>query len=299
LFEPPLPPPGAEWRTVRLEQLNDFLSSPCRFLLGKRLGIALGDREQELADDEPFLPDARSRRAIGDRLLGAALGGAGEDALLALARAGNEFPAGPLGDAVLRSEVATLWRFARALREENASALVPHSAELRFQIEGEEWVLCGTLEKLRASGLARHRYDDVRSIDYLAGWVDHLFLCASAPAGAECRTRWHSRDGIYVLEPYPEAKDRLAELVALYREGLQRPLHFFPASSWKYVTGNGNLGDAKNRWFSYWRPALGESVYPPYRLALRGVQDPLDDNFIRLANQILVPLYRHVSDPRL
>ncbi|HTN27892.1 MAG TPA: exodeoxyribonuclease V subunit gamma, partial [Burkholderiales bacterium] len=186
LFQPPLPPPGEEWRTVRLENLCDFFLSPCRYLLRDRLGIALADREEELADDEPFLPDANSRRAIGNRLLEAALGGASEDALLAQARAGNEFPAGPLGDAVLKSEVGMLWRFARGLRSDRAAPLIPHTAVLPFRIESEDWRLESTLGDLRASGLVKHRYDDVRPSDYLAGWIDHLFLCASAPAGVAC-----------------------------------------------------------------------------------------------------------------
>jgi exodeoxyribonuclease V gamma subunit len=100
----------------------------------------------------------------------------------------------------------------------------------------------------------RHRYDDVRASDYLAGWIDHLFFCATAPANAARTTRWHSRDGIYVLGPYAEAKERLEELMALYREGLQRPLHFFPRSSWTYVLGDGDLNKARNKWFSYWKP---------------------------------------------
>jgi exodeoxyribonuclease V gamma subunit len=299
LFQPPLPPPDVEWRTVRLETLCDFFQSPCRYLLRDRLGIALGEREEELADDEPFLPDADSRRAIARRLLDAALEGASEDVLLELARAGNEFPAGPLGDAVLKSEVGILWRFAKGLRDDRATALVPHAADLVFSIDGEEWRLTGAFDDLHANGLVRHRYDDVRSVDYLAGWINHLFLCASAPASVACTTRWHSRDGIYDLEPYPDAKERLAELMTLYREGLQRPLHFFPRSSWTYVVEGGKLNEARNKWFSYWRPAFGESQYPPYRIALRGVQDPLDDSFIELANRILAPLYGHVTDPRL
>jgi exodeoxyribonuclease V gamma subunit len=185
------------------------------------------------------------------------------------------------------------------LRDEHSTALVPHAGDLAFSINGEGWRLTGSLAHLYANSLVRHRYDDARSTDYLAGWIEHLFLCASAPVGATRVTRWHSRNGIYVLGPYPDAKDRLAELIALYREGLQQPLHFFPRSSWTYVIGDGDLNGARNKWFSYWRPAFGESQYPAYRLALRGVQDPLDDSFIDLANRILAPLYRHVTDPRL
>jgi exodeoxyribonuclease V gamma subunit len=55
LFQGRLAPPGPEWRAVRLEKLCNFFLSPCRYLLRDRLGIALGEREQELADDEPFL----------------------------------------------------------------------------------------------------------------------------------------------------------------------------------------------------------------------------------------------------
>jgi exodeoxyribonuclease V gamma subunit len=92
---------------------------------------------------------------------------------------------------------------------------------------------------------------------------------------------------------------RLAELMALYREGLQRPLHFFPRSAWTFVHGEGDLAGARNKWFSYFRPAYGESQYGAYRLALRGVQDPLDERFEQLAQVILGPLRRHVVDPRL
>jgi exodeoxyribonuclease V gamma subunit len=140
---------------------------------------------------------------------------------------------------------------------------------------------------------------DVRASDYLAGWIDHLFLCATHPEAAACTTRWHSRDGVYVLGLYENARERLAELIALYREGLREPLRFFPRAAWAYVIGPDDLGGARNKWYSYWRPAIGESQFPPYRLALRGVQDPLDERFSDLARRILVPLRDHVSDPRL
>ena len=299
LFPAPLPPPGPEWRTVRLEQLCDFFLSPCRYLLRDRLGIALGEREEELADDEPFLPDPPSRRAIARRLLDPALEGASEAALLELARAGNEFPAGPLGEATLAGEIRALWRFARGLREERAAELLPHAAGISFRIDGEDWRLEGALGDLHPAGLVRYRYDDVRASDYLAGWIDHLFLCATLPEATTATTRWHSRDGVFVLGPYDEARERLAELMALYREGLRQPLHFFPRSAWAFVQGEDDLATARNKWYSYWRPAFGESQYPPYRLALRGVQDPLDQRFTDLANRVLGPLCRHVSDPRL
>ncbi len=298
-FPQPLPPPGVEWRNVTIDQLRRLFSYPSAYLLRSRLGIDLGEREEELADDEPFLPDSPSRKALAARLLEPALHGASEPDLLALAQAGNEFPCGPLGKAALVDEIGTLQRFAKGLREDCATNPVAHHASLAFQVEGDAWRLEGPLENLYTAGLVRHRYDDVRSTDYLAGWIDHLILCATAPSGVARTTRWHSRDGVYVLGPYDEAKERLAELMALYREGLRRPLHFFPRSSWAYVTRDGDLNGARNKWFSWRNPVFGENQYAAYRLALRGIEDPLDDWFVKLANQVLAPLRSHVQDPRL
>ena len=276
-----------------------MFSYPSAYLLRARLGIELAEREEELSDDEPFLPDSPSRKALAARLLKPALEGASDAELLVLAQAGNEFPCGPLGRAALVDEIGMLQRFARGLRDDRATESVAHHASLPFGIDGEDWQLQGSLEDLYTGGLARYRYDDVRSTDYLAGWIDHLFLCATAPAGVARTTRWHSRDGVYVLGPYDAAKERLAELMTLYREGLHRPLHFFPRSAWAYVTRKRDVNAARNKWFSWRNPVWGESQFSAYRLALRGIEDPIDDWFEKLANDVLAPLYGHVEDPRL
>lgn len=297
-FPAPLAPPEPEWRVVRLEQMRQFFANPCRYLLRQRLGIAMPEQAEELRDDEPFLPEWPGRQAMAARLLAPALEGASEEALLALARAGNEFPSGPLGDAALAAEIRQLRTFVRGLQEDIGGAPPqPHAAALEFGIEGEAWRLEGAIGELHAGRLVWLRYDDVRATDYLAGWIAHLFLCATLKDRGV--TRWHSRDGIYTFEPYTEARERLAELMALYREGLQAPLHFFPKSAWAYVTGDGDLGKAKGRWRHWKNPAFGESADPAYRLALRGVADPLDARFIELAERVLKPLHEHVTDPRL
>ena len=296
-FTAPLEAPEAEWRLVRLEQLQRFVANPCRFLLRNRLGIALPEREEELLDDEPFLPDFPSRQAMAERLLGPALEGANEADLLALASAGNEFPAGALGDAALASEIRLLRAFAGGLRDDLASGpAAVHAAELQFALDGEPWRLQGSVAELRAGRLVRSRYDDTRPVDYLAGWIDHLFACATL---GPCSTRWHSRDGVYTLPPYADAHARLAELLAAYREGLRAPLRFFPKSGWAYVASGGQIAKAQNRWRNWKTPRFGESHDPAYRIALRGVADPLDAQFVELASRVLGPLHAHLEDPRL
>ena len=297
-FPAPLAPPEAEWRVVRLDQLRQFFANPCRFLLRNRLGIAMPEQAEELLDDEPFLPEWPARQRMAERLLAPSLEGASEDTLLDLARAGNEFPSGPLGEAALASEIRLLRAFAQGLRDDIGGAPPEsHAAALEFEIKDETWRLEGAIGELRAGRLVRSRYDDARVSDYLAGWIAHLFLCATLQKAVA--TRWHSRDGIYTLQPYPGARERLAELMALYREGLRQPLHFFPKSAWAYVTGDGDLGKAKAKWQNWKNPAFGESHDPAYRLALRGVPDALDGRFTELAERVLRPLHQHVTDPRL
>ncbi|WP_313952215.1 exodeoxyribonuclease V subunit gamma, partial [Accumulibacter sp.] len=246
-----LEPPAAEWRQVSLEQLLQFFRNPCRLLLRQRLNLALATAEEELQDDEPFLPDYTGLQALSGRVLPAVLAGVAEDEILHLALAGNEFPAGPLGARLIADEMARMQRFAAPLGPQLAAPPLPAAhAHFDYAFASENWQLAGALSDLRPTGLLRYRYDDVRVSDYLAGWISHLFLCAMAPAGVEPQTSWHSRDGSYRLTPCepPAARHHLGELIALYRRGLSAPLHFFPKSAWAYINRQNSLAAARQRW---------------------------------------------------
>ena len=294
-----LEPPPAEWRQVSLEQLARFFGNPCRTLLSRRLNMALAPAEEELQDEEPFLPDYPGRQALARRVLPALLAGGEAHAILPLALAGNEFPAGPLGERLVLDEMARLRRFAADLVPRLATPPLPAvSAVFSYTFADEDWQLSGALGDLRPDGLLRYRYDDVRPTDYLAGWISHLFLCAAAPAAGDRQTLWHARDGGYRLKPCaPQtARAHLGELLRLYRCGLSAPLHFFPKSAWAYV--DGGLASARQRWHNSRNPAWGEEADAAYRLALRGVADPLDAAFAQCAETVFTPLLEYLEDER-
>ncbi len=231
---------------------------------------------------------------------------AGEDAavptqLLALARAGGEYPPGVLGDGALQAELHRLRGFATAVSAASASpALAPQLSRIEVALGAERWTLTAPFPSLRRDGLLRHRYDDTRPADYLAAWLMHLALCAAPVAGVACATRGLSRDGEFRFRAVDagEAHRLLRDALALYREGLMRPLHFFPKSAWAYVTNGDSLAKAQARWMGG-RPGHGEASDPAYRLALRGVAVPLDDSFRALATGVLGPLLQHLDDARL
>ena len=299
-FALPLPKAGPEFHEVTLDNLVRFFRNPCRFLLEKRLGIVLPRGDEELQDDEPFVPDWPARDALAQRLLPRLLEGESLAELRAFALAGIEYPPGRLGDLELEQELQRLAQFANVLAPLLAEPkLEPVSATLQFLIDGEPWRLIGGFGDLRKSGLIRHRYDNARASDYLNGWIEHLFLNAMELPEAAPRTTWHSRDGHYVLRHVADARGQLEALLGLYREGLHRPLHLFPKSAWKYVSEGESLSKAAGAWQSTSFRAYGEDRDSAYRLTLRGVDDPLDAEFIECATKLFKPLLGAIEDDRL
>ncbi len=299
-FPRPLAEPGPEFHEVALDHLVRFFANPCRYLLRERLGIVLRKGDEELQDDEPFLPDWHARDALAKRVLPRLLAGATVVDVRELARAGVEYPDGRVGDIELERELQRLGTFARAVAPALAErTLAPILGALDFALDGEAWRLTGEFGDLRSSGLIRHRYDDARARDYLDGWIAHLFINAVAPSGVAAQTTWHSRDGHYVLPPVDDARERLGALLALYRQGLQRPIHFFPKSAWKYVREGENGSKAASMWKTTRYHEHGEDRDPAYRLALRGVDDPLDEEFAEYAKAVFQPLLDVIVDDRL
>jgi exodeoxyribonuclease V gamma subunit len=297
-FAAPLAAPGPEWRRVSLDQLLEFFRNPCHFLLRRRLGMSLYREEGNVADEEPFTPDFLSRQALAERLLPQAMQGLGPTELGRLARAGIEYPPGRLGDTALNDELGSLQRFALEVRAATqAPRLPPLAVDLPFVLQGENWGVATVITDRRKTGLVLHRYDDTRASDYLAAWLTHLVAAAASETPTE--TRWISRDGSFRFAPCHVARSLLESLLLLYRRGLSEPIHFFPKSSWAYIQGGRNLSKAQAKWHPRYEGARGEDRHEAYRLALRGVSEPLDADFQTCAETVFGPTGTYLDDPRL
>lgn len=290
----PLPPPGPEWRQVELDRLVEFFRNPSRALLRRRLGIDLGREADELQDDEPFLAGREAQRALAARLLPPLLEGRldrpGEAEQLACAV--SEWPAGPLGERQLAVELAALRGFAARVRERSVGeVLAPHAVQIEVDLDGEAWQLRGAFTGLRAEGRLGFRYDDLRAGDVLGAWIGHLALCLQPPPGGVAQSTWVARDQTLELDPRADARERLAELLRLYRRGLREPLPFFPRAAWAYMSNNESWHQAQG---AFWpRPPLkphGEWLDPAYQLVFRDVVDPLAGEFAALAQTVFAPV---------
>jgi len=293
-FAAPLPEPDAAWRELPIDRLVAFFRHPCRFLLRERLGLQLRQPQDELQDDEAFVPELPARSALADRLLPALLAGADDAALRRLAQAGTEWPAGAYAREALDRELVTLRAFATQLLQQRAEpCLPPHLVDLTLQVSGQRWRLHGGFAELRPHGLVGQRYDDARHGDLLAAWLRHLLLNAQPPAGAEPASTWIARDGVVHFGRVDNALSTLQDLLALLDQGLRRPLYFFPKTAWRYVGANDSRSQALQGWRGSPMFPFGEGTDPWIRLALRGLPDPMTeafDEFHRLAHQVLDPL---------
>ncbi len=279
-FPRPLADPGPDSRVVTVRQLVEFFGNPSRYILRRRLGIELLRDEPALEDDEPFVPDFEGRSRLAARLLPELLRGIDAQAARQLARLGTELPPGALGDAELDTELAALRGFAGAVRRETAAPTVrPVQLGVQIDVDGQDWRIHEAFADLRPQGLVRWRYDDERASDILNAWIPHLLLCAALPEGVAPRTTWIARRIATRYDPLPaeEARSRLGSLLALYRDGLTRPVAFFPRSSWAFVQ-SGKITDARSK-FTGSEQFGGERAKPGHALAWRGVPDPLGGDF--------------------
>jgi exodeoxyribonuclease V gamma subunit len=308
-FTAALPPPGPDRRTLTLAQLIEFFRQPARFLLRRRLGVALLREADELQDDEPFVPDREARWALADRLLPALLAGADEARLQRLAAAGTEWPAGALAQQPLRQLLAALMPFAERVRAATAAPVAaPHAATLAIDLDGEAWQLSAGHADLRDGGLVRWRAAPLHARDRIDAWLHHLWLNANPPPGGAQPTRWIAQDGTLVLRPlagdgaatpalagHGPARAQLAALLRLFRRGLMEPLPFFPKAAWAFVDRDGSFDAARKAFEPTRHHPHAEGADAAIRLVWRGRGDLLGDDFAALAQAVFGPLREHIE----
>lgn len=301
-FARALAAPGDEWLEVSIDRLLAFLRQPCRYLLHERLRLRLPRPADELDDDEAFAADLPARSALAARLLPAALAGADREALHTLAVVGREWPAGAVAASALAAELDALAAFADRLRGPLAEPLRPPlAASIELDAAGRRWRVHGNLVDLRASGLLRYRYDELRAGDALAAWLAHLLLCCATPTGAARRTTLVARDRTLVLAPCATAREQIARLVELYAQGLVVPLPFFPKTAWAYALARpeAKVSAARAKWRQSQFAPHAESADASIGLALRGRPDPLADDalpaFASCAEAVFAPLLECVE----
>jgi exodeoxyribonuclease V gamma subunit len=300
-FASALSEPGVGLRTVSPDDLRAFFRGPCRHLLQKRLGLTLGEAEEEPCESESFGLDALESYLVRQDLVQLALDRARPDSVRRWLDAQGRLPHGAHG----RSEFDELWAKASGF----AAKLRPHlersaveAVEVDFECGGFHVV--GSVETRRlqdGTSVLRYRCAKLKGKDLVAAWIDHLVLAAqtsAAPAPARAgpgptRTllfalpdddKTETKTATVTLRAPSDPRAELAGLLELYWQGLSRPLLFFPQASWEYskqrrkdVAEDAAIAEARKEWNKSgdWGNVPGEGKDLSVDLCFRGL-DPFD-----------------------
>lgn len=281
-----LPPlPDAE-RRIELQELVWFFRNPAKKYLS-RLGVRLADAQAEISADEPFaLEEAWDLR---DELLEMRLAGRPIKDCVRYALARPDVPHGAWGRQLVERLADEVEAFAILVQAQSVVSRPPLSFDL--DLGGDH--LWGSLTGLGPDGMFGYSLRKEGVHELLGWWLPHLVLCALRPEGTAPRTRVLQADGGFSFREVADARRILADLIAAYREGQNRPLPFFPKTCLAYAKEK-DPEVALKAWKGS-REYPGERARPYYRLILGGETDAPPDGYMEWADRVLDPLLQHCA----
>jgi exodeoxyribonuclease V gamma subunit len=295
--------PSDEWKIIDIESLCGFFTNPAKYLLTKRLGIYLEEKDAVLSDREDFDLSGLDRYLVNQDLVSDIKDGkpSGNYCLSAY-RAEGRLPHGRAGEILLNESGIDAGNFVKKL-DEFTKGGKPDSYNVDMTING--FSLTGRLTNIYESGMLSFRYAAMKAKDLLRAWIYHLALCSHRDRGLPLNTFLVCTDKTVKFNPVEKSGDNLAVLLDLYYQGLSKPLLFFPGLSEEYVKQSHiNKKDRKevmkavrNRWLGSMY-SRGEFEDPYYNICFRsaGMNDIFNDSFIKNSESVFLPLLNHLSE---
>lgn len=289
---------------LELHRLIRFLQHPSKTFFNTRLGIYLQE-EQPNEDEENFNLNGLQTWQMQTDYLARLLSGQQQDvdSLLTLYEAQGTLPHGAMATQAYEQVEEGAASLLERLEPYQGLASTPVSIVLPCEVANTEQgtnevLLSGQVTGYRPGiGLLHYSPSKLKPKHQLALWIEHLALCAAGVLEAGQQSVLIAKDAeriFQILEP-TEALSMLSGYVALYREGLSRPLPLFPSASYELALDNDEIALKKARklWAgSEWDVATPDSRDPYVALAHRGcVEDPLElEEHIRLSQLVYGPL---------
>ncbi len=297
--------PDETFMTTTVSDLCRFFAHPARFLLNRRLGIYLEEEDLSIEDTECFDLDGLEKHSMAQDLVESAMNGCGTGELFPAMKASGRLPLGTPGECAFKEMSKGVESFSRCMEPYLRSGrLEPLDVDIRLG----EFSLTGRLHSIYPERMIRYRYATAKAKDYLGMWIMHLVLniCAapgypseSMVVGLDGNGQWHAMR----YDPVPGAVEVLGSILELYKEGLTRPLPFFPELSLKYaklVTADGKqsedaIAKVRTGWFGS-DFSRGESEDAYLRLCFKSTNPLLDPDFARIAEDVFSPLLKNWKD---
>jgi exodeoxyribonuclease V gamma subunit len=273
---------------VEVDDLVRFVQKPMRTFLHRRLGITVGEYDDEIQDALPIELDDLEKYGVGNRLLDTLLQGATPQAAVDAEFARGFLPPGALGQAVVDEvwpKVGAVLTCARDVLDLQAE---PESVDVRaVLVDGR--TLSGTVSGVAGDVLRSISYATLGPQHRIAAWVRLVALTAAdpqRPLQAITVGRRKAQASVSRIGPLgddPESRratalEYLAVLADLMDRGLREPLPIACKTSHAYAEAASKGFDQPGRWASReWVSEFRfdkEDMEPEHLLTLGG-QQPL------------------------
>ncbi|MEA5113457.1 MAG: exodeoxyribonuclease V subunit gamma [Geobacteraceae bacterium] len=285
-FPGPLPEPPDEMREVSVENLLDFFDNPARYLLITRLGIRFDRLSPSLEDREPFEIDSLDSYLVRREMLEMLLKGKTPDECRELVKARGVLPPASQGEMLFEEIAAEAGGLAGRINELTGGRSRLESYQVDIEIDG--FRIVGRIEGIWPDRLIRYRCGKCSGRDRIRLWIEHLILASSALDRYPGESVLVTLDQEVRIKPVTDSLPILRTLLGYFRQGLCRPLKFFPRSSFAFSV-KGEISHARTAWCGDHFP---ENDNPYYDICFAG-SDPLDGEFEEVALAILDPLLAH------
>jgi exodeoxyribonuclease V gamma subunit len=280
----PLLPDGTLTDRIDINQLKRFLANPAAAFLENRLKIKPFDPAEEPEEREPFCVDRLSGYSLLQELVTQIIAGTTREECYSAARSRCVLPPLSAGKAAFDAAWQKSVKFADIV----APLLDKPLEQLDINLDLHTSNLIGILNTIQSGTHLRWRCAALKGKDRLSIWIDHLVLNAMKQNGYPRSSMVISNNLVLELPPLDNAREILADLIELYADGMQRPLPFFPQTSWIFLMDG--MGKAAIEWRGEQNSEIrGESSNPSIEFCF-GDEEPLDDEFCQLANRIYMPL---------
>jgi exodeoxyribonuclease V gamma subunit len=269
----PLPPPGSG--VIDLTDLVRFFERPARAFLRQRLGISLGEYDDELEDALPVALDKLEEWGVGQRLLDARLAGVEPRASVLAEIARGTLPPGVLGMPVIHRVQPTVEEIVAHVPEGDAGSI-----DVKVGL-ADGRTIGGTVANVAGDVLRNVTYSRVNPRHRLAAWVRLLVLTVAHPGRTfEAVTIGRARagSGVVIARIAPLdvalARDHLDVLIDLYDRGMREPAPLACLASAAYAQacrdGADPIRSAREAWESSFEFDR-EDREPEHKLVLGGV----------------------------
>ncbi len=300
-------PISAESRLTELsiEDLFRHLSNSSKYFLEKVLSAKIVTKDQEIKDAEDFDLDELQKYMIRQFIQQQVVKENSAEFIYSILKAEDRLPVGRKGRQLFDI-------YYEEMRDFLNTEIVPLGGSLltglrvgqpvSFDREIDGVRLFGTLPPLFEDKLLYTRYANFKGKDGLKSWLFHLAgsLQTNTP-----ETLVITKDNrLRLLPPLDsqKAETQLAKIINLYKQSMQQPLPFFPATSLDFVThkikpNKSKIDKAKATWSNPWI-ANPEFRDPYFKLFF--TEEVLETpEFAHIARLLLAPFARDFAEEEI